>query len=82
MRASCERLESLLGSVLGTMPRRVFENVLGGVLQSVLRVYLGASGERKSSRLGVYSRVQSGVYFRAYLGACKAVHLAVRFQVC
>jgi len=40
-----------------------------------------ASGDltwkHKSSRLGVYNRVQSGVYFRAYFGVCKKVHLAV-----
>ena len=43
-------------------------------------MFLGASWEltweRKSSRLGVYNRVQSRVYFRAYLGACNEVHLA------
>ena len=73
---------SEIGSVLESMPRRVLENVLGGVLGSVLGVFLGASWERKSGRLGVYSQVQSGVYFRVYLGACKEVHLAVWFQVC
>jgi len=68
------------GSVLGSMPGSVVENELGGVLGSVLAVYLGASceltWERKSSRLGVSNRVQSGVYFRAYLVACNEVHLA------
>jgi hypothetical protein len=68
------------GSVLGSMPGSVLENELGGVLGSVLAVYLGVScelaWERKSSRLGVSNRVQSGVYFRAYLGACNEVHLA------
>jgi hypothetical protein len=62
------------------MPGSVLENELGGVLGSVLAVYLAASGElreRKSSRLRVYNRVQSGVYFRAYLGVCNEVHLAV-----
>jgi len=60
-------LESMLGSVL--------ENVLGGVLGSV-------TWERKSSRLGVYNRVQSGVYFRWYLGACNEAHVVVWVQVC
>jgi len=34
---------SASGSVLGSMPRSVLENELGGVLGSVLVVYLGAS---------------------------------------
>jgi len=41
-----------------------------------------AIGSVQSSRLGVCNRVQSGVYFRAYLGACNEVHLAACFQVC
>jgi len=61
-------------------------SVLGRIqssrLRLCLRVQLGASSEpsweSKSSRLGVYNEVQSGVYFRAYLGACKEpVHLTV-----
>jgi hypothetical protein len=72
---------SAIGSILESMPGSVLENVLGGVLGSVLGVYLRASSEltweRKSSRLGVYNQVQSGVYFRAYLGVCNEVHLTV-----
>jgi len=34
---------SAIGSVLESMPKSVFENILGGVLRSVLGVYLGAS---------------------------------------
>jgi len=40
-----------------------------------------AIGSVQSSRLGVCNRVQSGVYFRAYMGACNEVHLADCFQV-
>jgi hypothetical protein len=70
-----------VGASLGACP--------GVYLRTNSEVYLGAyslctwecleslGGERKSSRLGVYNRVQSGVYFRAYLGACNEVHLAV-----
>ena len=73
---------SVIGSILKSMPRSELGNVLGGVLGSVLGVHLGPSWECKSSRLGVYSRMQSGVYFRAYLWACKEVYSAVWFQVC
>jgi len=60
---NCERLESLLGNV---QPSRL------GVCHRVqLRASWEPTWESKSSRLGVYNRVQSGVYFRAYLGACK-----------
>jgi hypothetical protein len=72
--------------------RSVPESMLGSVLENVFGVYLGVSPgltwERKSNRLGVYNRVQSGVYFRAYLGvyndlgACNEVHLAVWFRDC
>jgi hypothetical protein len=70
-----------IGSILETMPRSVLENVLGGVPGSVLGVDLGASGECKSSRPVVYNQVQSEVYFRVYLGACKKVYFAVWFEV-
>ena len=60
-------------------------SVLGRIhssrLQLCLRVQLGASSEptweSKSSRLAVYNDVQSGVYFRVYVGACKELHLTV-----
>ena len=46
-------------SVLGSMPMSVLENILGGVLGTILAVYLGPSSELswecKSSRLGVYN---------------------------
>jgi len=58
------------GSVVGSMPGRILENALRGVLGSVLTLDLTASRElfsaHKSSRLGVYNQMQSGVYFRAY----------------
>ena len=69
------------GSVLWSMPWSGLENELQGVLRSILAMYLGVccelTWERKSSRLGVSNRVQSGVFFRAYLGAWNEVHLAV-----
>ena len=38
-------------------------------------------GSVQSGRLGVCDRVQSVMYFRAYLGACNKSHLAAWFQV-
>jgi len=67
-----------LGEIGSVFPlESELENQLGGVQGSLSGVYLGASGEHMSSRLGVYNGVQSGMYFRVYLGASKDVHLAV-----
>jgi len=63
-----ENLESLLGNV---QPGR-----LGVCHQVQLKASWEVTWESKSSRLGVYNHLQSGVYFSAYLGLCKEVHLA------
>jgi hypothetical protein len=59
-------LESVLGGKLESVLRGVLESVLGGVLGRGFREYWGAPGERiwerKSGRLGVCNRAQSGVY--------------------
>ena len=53
-----------------------------------LKTYSVCTWERKSSRLGVYNRVQSRVYFRGYFGvyndfgACNEMHVVLGFQVC
>jgi len=76
---------STIGSVLECIPRSVLENVLGGIHESICRVYLEVSWELtwqcKLSRLWVCSHVWSGVYYRAYLAACIKVNLAACFQV-
>jgi uncharacterized membrane protein YeaQ/YmgE (transglycosylase-associated protein family) len=73
--------ESMPGCVLQNVHWEVFGNILWGVLGSVLGVYLGESWHWKSSRLGVYNRMQLEMYFRPYLGACRAVHFTDWFQV-
>jgi hypothetical protein len=68
---------SAIGSIFESMPGSVLKNILGGKPGSVLRVYLECTRERlesllrrvQSSRLGVCSRVQTGVTFRVYLVA-------------
>jgi hypothetical protein len=59
-------LESMLRTVLGSILGGVLESALGGVLGRGFREYWGAPGERiwerKSGRLGVCNRAQSGVY--------------------
>jgi membrane-anchored protein YejM (alkaline phosphatase superfamily) len=61
------------------MSRCVLQNEPRGVLGSILGMFFGASWEfiweYKSSRLGVYNRVQSWVHCRAYLEVCNTVYV-------
>ena len=78
-------LESLHGSTQSSRPgvcHRVQLGVPESMPGSVFENMLGVPGSVQSSRLVVCNRVQSWMYFRAYLGACNKLYLPACFQVC
>lgn len=80
-------------SVLESMPKRVLENIVGGVLEAFWEAYLGAYsdctlehlesllGSVYSSRMEMCHEVQLGEYLRVFSGVCLRAYFGDYSQI-